>query len=123
MSNAYWIYANIEGQRKWYIAIDRGCEVYFPEIDFEEEMSIEEYKEEFPHFQVSGPIVGPGSCTCDAPGDGMCPVHWETNQLQDRALMAEAELEEIKELVGPGGDGTAKGRVGCMLLIHHRGER
>lgn len=51
MDEALWIRANLEGRARWYIAIDRGDSVYFPEIDFEEDMDIETYQAEFPHFE------------------------------------------------------------------------
>ena len=52
MGESLWIYANLEGRARWYIAIDRGESVYFPEIDFEEDMDLETYQAEFPHFEV-----------------------------------------------------------------------
>ena len=52
MSESLWIHANLEGRARWYIAIDRGESVYFPEIDFEEDMDLETYQAEFPHFEV-----------------------------------------------------------------------
>jgi len=32
MNESLWIYANLEGRARWYIAVDRGDSVYFPEI-------------------------------------------------------------------------------------------
>jgi hypothetical protein len=52
MNKVFWINANIEGRSRWYIAIDRGDSIYFPEIDFEEDMDIETYRSEFPDFEV-----------------------------------------------------------------------
>ena len=52
MNEAFWIHANLEGRARWYIALDRGDSVYFPEIDFEEDMDLETYQAEFPHFEV-----------------------------------------------------------------------
>jgi hypothetical protein len=52
MNEALWIRANLEGRTRWYIAIDRGDSIYFPEIDFEEDMDLETYQTEFPHFKV-----------------------------------------------------------------------
>jgi hypothetical protein len=52
MREALWIHANLEGRARWYIAIDRGDSIYFPEIDFEEDMNLETYQTEFPHFKV-----------------------------------------------------------------------
>jgi len=53
MDNAYWIKCNLDGEgRKWRLAVERGREVYFPVDDFGEEMTIEEYREEFPGVEV-----------------------------------------------------------------------
>jgi hypothetical protein len=52
MKEAIWINANLEGHLKWYIAIDRESSVYFPEIDYEVNMSLETYQLKFPHFEV-----------------------------------------------------------------------
>ena len=58
MSSAYWINADMEGKRRWHLAIDRGHEVYFPDLEFSEAMSIDQYQEAFPDNLVV-PIGGP----------------------------------------------------------------
>jgi len=57
--DVYWVKANIDGKGRWHLVVDRGDEVYFPEVDFSEEMSLEEYKEEFPDNEVVGPLERP----------------------------------------------------------------
>ena len=58
---AYWINCNIDGRGRWHLAVERegdnGTEVYFPDVDFAEEMSIEEYGREFPSNRIEGPVV------------------------------------------------------------------
>ena len=58
MSSAYWINADMEGKKRWHLAIDRGYEVYFPDLEFAEEMSIDQYREAYPANLVV-PIGGP----------------------------------------------------------------
>ena len=56
---AYWVFANLDGDgRKWCLALDYGRELYFPEYDFAEEMSIGTYAAEFEHVRVI-PILPP----------------------------------------------------------------
>lgn len=57
--DVYWVKANIDGKGRWHLAVDRGDEIYFPEVDFSEEMSLEVYKEEFPDNEVVGPLERP----------------------------------------------------------------
>lgn len=94
---AYWVYANIDGRARWHLVAERGDEMYFVFADFAEEMTADEFQEEFPHYKLYGPIPGPWSCTCDDAGDDPCPVHARENALQDRAIKAE---NTIAELVG-----------------------
>jgi hypothetical protein len=57
--DVYWIKTNMEGERRWYLAINRGDEIFFPEIEFSEEMPFKEYIEEFPENEVVGPLDRP----------------------------------------------------------------
>ena len=60
MDNAYWIKCNLDGDgRKWRLAVARGNEVFFPGEDYAEEMTIEEYLEEFPGVEIRA-IERPG---------------------------------------------------------------
>lgn len=121
---AYWVYANVDGAARWHLVLDREGEVDFVEIDFQEEMEFEEYREEFPHVKIVGPILRPDACTCDAIGDDPCPVHCRENDLQDALIAARNELAEIIELVGESGDGTAKGCVeSCIASFTEMVER
>ena len=53
MDNAYWIRCDLDGEgRKWRLAVDRGNDVYFPGEDFAEEMTLDEYREEFPGIEI-----------------------------------------------------------------------
>lgn len=50
---AYWIKSDIDGVgRKWRIVVERNGRVYWPMEDFEEEMTLDEYREEFPKNQI-----------------------------------------------------------------------
>lgn len=50
VSGAWWVHCNIDGSgARWRLAVDRGGEFYFPMEDFGEEMTVEEYREEFPN--------------------------------------------------------------------------
>lgn len=57
--DVYWIKMNLEGERRWYLAINRGDEIFFPEIEFSEEMAFKKYKEEFPENEIVGPLHRP----------------------------------------------------------------
>jgi len=48
MSKAYWIEADMDGERRWHFAMERGDEVYFPDMDFAEAMTIHEYRKAYP---------------------------------------------------------------------------
>ena len=53
-SGAWWIHCDIDGSgARWRLAVDRGGEIYFPMEDFGEEMTIEEYREEFPKNEMA----------------------------------------------------------------------
>lgn len=57
-SGAWWIRCDIDGSGpRWRLAVERGDEVYFPMEDFGEEMTIEQYREEFPHNEMR-PVEG-----------------------------------------------------------------
>lgn len=52
-SGAWWIRCDIDGSgTRWRLAVERGGEIYFPMEDFGEEMTIEQYREEFPHNEM-----------------------------------------------------------------------
>lgn len=52
-SGAWWIRCDIDGSGpRWRLAAERGDEVYFPMEDFAEEMTIDQYREEFPHNEM-----------------------------------------------------------------------
>lgn len=57
--DVYWIKTNMEGERRWYLAIDRGDEIFFPEIEFSDEMPFKEYIKEFRENAVVGPLLRP----------------------------------------------------------------
>lgn len=51
--NAWWIFCDIDGAgKRWRIAVERGDEIYFPVEDFGEEMSMDEYRSEFPGNKI-----------------------------------------------------------------------
>lgn len=51
--NFYYIYANIDGAKKWHLVYDKRPGLYFVQSDFEEdEYDIEMYREEFPQNEV-----------------------------------------------------------------------
>lgn len=53
VSGAWWIRCDIDGSgARWRLAVDRGGEIYFPMEDFGEEMTVEQYREEFPLNEV-----------------------------------------------------------------------
>jgi hypothetical protein len=75
--DVYWIKANIDGKGRWYLAVDRGDEICFPEVDFSEEMSLEVYREEFPDNEVVGPLERPvdvSTCRIEDVGNLEIPV-------------------------------------------------
>lgn len=52
-SGVWWIHCDIDGSgARWRLAVERIGEVYFPMEDFGEEMTIEQYREEFPHNEM-----------------------------------------------------------------------
>lgn len=52
-SGAWWIHCDIDGSgARWRLAVERGGEIYFPMEDFGEEMTIEQYREEFPKNEM-----------------------------------------------------------------------
>lgn len=53
MTNWYWIYADIDGEKRWHMVFDRQPGLFFVASDFEEEeYDIEEYKKDFPDNEV-----------------------------------------------------------------------
>lgn len=52
-SGAWWIHCDLDGSgARWRLAVERGGEIYFPMEDFGEEMTIGEYREEFPKNEM-----------------------------------------------------------------------
>lgn len=57
--SAYWIKCDIDGAgRMWRLAVEREGSVYFVEEDFAEEMTLDEYREEFPNNSIA-PVAPP----------------------------------------------------------------
>lgn len=52
-SGAWWVHCDIDGSgARWRLAVERGGEVYFPVEDFGEEMTVEQYRQEFPQNEM-----------------------------------------------------------------------
>ena len=76
-SGAWWIHCDIDGSgARWRLAVERGGEVYFPMEDFGEEMTVEQYREEFPLNEMTPaglPAARAGTVRRHECGIGYCP--------------------------------------------------
>ena len=96
--STYWINCDIDGAgRRWRIAVERdGPEVYFPIEDFGEEMSIAEYREEFPGTDVET-VAGPGDLSVAA--DQLDALRYQIRSLQRELREGKADLVRLQASV------------------------
>ena len=93
----YWIHANIDGQSRWHLVYDKDPGLLFVAADFEEDnYDIVEYRKEFPHNKVVGPIQPPLPCTCDENCDDPCPAHGKEHAFQNRIIELESDIVALR---------------------------